>query len=508
MVFNYIIIQAGGKGTRLRPFTQNKPKGIVPVYNLPIIFHLFRLFPKKHFIIIGDYLFDVLEKYLSIFADVDYRCIKAEKTGTCAGLSDAIKAVPDGEPFMLTWSDLVFHPNFDASSVVGNTIGLSTTFECRWSFEDNRFVEEKSVKNGVSGVFFFENKSFISSVPDQGEFVRFLSETKIAFNSIPLVGVEEIGTVLAYSKAKQQYVCRPFNSLQFLPDRVIKTPVNEVGKDLQQKEEYWYKILRGMGYKDIPQVFSYNPLIIERIPGNNAFNLNFTDDEKIRVVTKIVSSLSSLHSLSTSPASPADVIDTYFSKTYRRIEPIKNLVPFATQKELSINNITCVSPFYLKDKIEKIIRSMMIPKCFCPIHGDPTFSNIIVKPDLTPILIDPRGYFGDSLIFGDPLYDWAKLYYSIFGNYDQFNRGNFTLEISQKDATISVQSNGFDTLAEDYLSRFPIRERTKIQFLHALIWLSLTTYAWEDYDSICGSFYLGTLFLNKALALIKKEANP
>ena len=31
----YIIIQAGGKGTRLKKLTQNKPKGIVPVNNLP-----------------------------------------------------------------------------------------------------------------------------------------------------------------------------------------------------------------------------------------------------------------------------------------------------------------------------------------------------------------------------------------------------------------------------------------------------------------------------------------
>ena len=34
-----IIIQAGGKGTRLEQLTRNKPKCLVPVDNLPIIFH-------------------------------------------------------------------------------------------------------------------------------------------------------------------------------------------------------------------------------------------------------------------------------------------------------------------------------------------------------------------------------------------------------------------------------------------------------------------------------------
>ena len=39
-----IIIQAGGKGTRLEGLTRNKPKCLVPVNNLPIIFYAFQKF--------------------------------------------------------------------------------------------------------------------------------------------------------------------------------------------------------------------------------------------------------------------------------------------------------------------------------------------------------------------------------------------------------------------------------------------------------------------------------
>ena len=42
MKTDYIIIQAGGLGTRLEHLTRNRPKAIVPVNNLPIIFHLFQ----------------------------------------------------------------------------------------------------------------------------------------------------------------------------------------------------------------------------------------------------------------------------------------------------------------------------------------------------------------------------------------------------------------------------------------------------------------------------------
>ena len=58
----YIIVQAGGLGSRLGKLTRNKPKAIVPVENRPIIFHLFERYPNAHFIIIGDYRYDVLER--------------------------------------------------------------------------------------------------------------------------------------------------------------------------------------------------------------------------------------------------------------------------------------------------------------------------------------------------------------------------------------------------------------------------------------------------------------
>ncbi len=68
MDLKYVVVQAGGKGSRMERLTRNKPKALVPVNNLPMIFHLFKKFSDKKFIIIGDYKFDVLKKYLYTFA--------------------------------------------------------------------------------------------------------------------------------------------------------------------------------------------------------------------------------------------------------------------------------------------------------------------------------------------------------------------------------------------------------------------------------------------------------
>ena len=86
-----IVIQAGGKGTRLEGLTRNKPKCLVPVNNLPIIFYAFQKFKDAEFTIIADYKTDVLEKYLNAFgSQYNFKIVKAIKKGTISGIKEAI----------------------------------------------------------------------------------------------------------------------------------------------------------------------------------------------------------------------------------------------------------------------------------------------------------------------------------------------------------------------------------------------------------------------------------
>ena len=87
----YIIVQAGGKGTRLKHLTKNKPKALVPIDNLPMIFHLFRKYPDKRFIIIADYHKEVLRAYLGGFAVVHYQVADATGCGPCSGIRQALE---------------------------------------------------------------------------------------------------------------------------------------------------------------------------------------------------------------------------------------------------------------------------------------------------------------------------------------------------------------------------------------------------------------------------------
>ena len=201
-------------------------------------------------------------------------------------------------------------------------------------------------------------------------------------------------------------------------------------------------------------------------------------------------------------------------------------MPFANERSIVVNGRKCRNVFFHKRELEKRLADLTCDS-FCFIHGDCTFSNMMLREDGSPVLIDPRGYFGYTELHGDPLYDWAKLYYSIVGNYDQFNLKRFRLSIGQKsdesvmpelcrdaekvknvgngesqllygEVRLEIESNHWEDMESDFFAMTGTKPE-EIKLLHAVIWLSLTTYAWQDYDSICGAFYNGLYYLEEVL---------
>ncbi len=497
MNIEYIIVQAGGKGTRLEYLTKNKPKALVPVDNLPMLFHLFKQYSDKRFIIIGDYKKEVLKKYLSVFAKVSYEVVDANGTGTCGGIKSAIDKIPNKSAFMLIWSDLILKKSYVLPDDGKNYVGISKDFICRWSYKDNEFIEEKSSENGVAGMFIFTDKKLISDVPSEGEFVRYLSKKDIDFLRTDLYGTCEFGTLEEYKKL-QVSKCRPFNKITIKDSKVIKEPIDNQGKELATKEINWYKKVSELGFNGIPNIYSYKPLVMDYIDGKNIYEYNnISITKKKEILKKIVSHLNNLHFLSSSSVDKNSVFETYITKTFNRLDKIQELIPFANNKYITINGRKCKNIYYYKDKLIDKINRFRIDE-FKLIHGDCTFSNIMLDKNNNPVLIDPRGYFGNTLLYGDINYDWAKLYYSLVGNYDMFNLKRFRLSINEKDITLQIESSGWEKLENDFFNLVSVDKNT-IKLIHAIIWLSLTTYAWQDYDSICGAFYNGLYYLEEVL---------
>ena len=502
MGLNYIVVQAGGRGSRMERLTRNKPKALVPVNNLPMIFHLFKKFPDKKFLIIGDYKFEVLEKYLREFATVNYELIHSSgNVGTCAGIADALSKVPDNEKFLLIWCDLILSDEHKLLDTDKNVIGISQDFKCRWSYREGKFYEEPSDKYGVAGYFIFQNKNLLSEVPASGEFVRWLQSKNFTFTEQPLKNTKEYGLYSEWSKLPRMR-CRPFNQITVEGDKIIKQGIDEQGRELAKKEIAWYKKIQGEDFLNIPTIYEYEPLTMEFIDGQNIYEYNFIPDAQKRyILQKIIACLQEVHKLGGVKADKESYFDAYIGKTYKRLEKVRNLVPFANDEKITINGRVCRNIFYHKEECEKLVMQYL-PEEFRLIHGDCTFSNMMLRHDTEPVLIDPRGYFGKIQFYGDVAYDWVKLYYSLLSNYDRFNLKRFSLEINKNEVQLEIESNGWENL-EEYFFELLEGEVTKRQMklLLAITWLSLTTYAWEDYDSICGAFYNGIYYLEDALQM-------
>lgn len=502
----YIIVQAGGKGTRLGYLTKNKPKALVPIDNLPMLFHLFQKYPDKRFVIIADYKKEVIREYLTVFSGVKCLVVDADGTGTCAGIRQALDLIPDKEPFMLIWSDLILPKEFALPEEYSNCrtpqndyVGISQTFSCRWKYENGKFAEEHSKEHGVAGFFLFTDKGKLKDVPASGELVRWMQQQGLQYKETGLAGTREFGLLEEYEKLEKAK-CRPFNRIEVNGNRLTKEAVDAQGEKLAKRECAWYERAGKMEITILPIIYTMQPLTMEYIEGHNVYECNLGYEEKKEILERLVTELQKLHELETVPADSFSLKEAYFNKTFERLYKIQDLVPFARKEVIVVNGKWCRNVYYHKRELEQKLEKLKCER-FSFIHGDCTFSNMMVRKNGDPVLIDPRGYFGFQELYGDARYDWAKMYYSIVGNYDQFNLKKFSMEIgdtAKEGVKLSIASNHWEDMEKDFFALTGTDEQ-EIKLLHAVIWLSLTTYAWQDYDSVCGAFYNGLYYLEDVL---------
>jgi len=494
-----IIVQAGGLGTRLLGLTQNRPKCLVAVKNRPIIFHLFDKYQNCEFIIISDYKNDVLEKYLKKFATVKYKLIKASGIGNICGIKDALSYLNDDENFLLIWSDLILSEDFKPEELPSdNYIGILPGTMCSWSFNDVTLNKTPSDKYGVAGCFFFKNKKEFQNISETGSFLSWLKNSNINLKRMEMPKCIDVGTIDSIKKNDNLKIrCRPYNKINFLNNKVKKIGITPEAEKFIKYEAEWYKKMLQYRFNSIPNISQYNPLIMSEIDGGNIFQNQYTLTEKDEIIKKIISALNKLHSYETIPSDKDDIIEEYYTKTIKRLETIRTVIPFSNDKFILINGKKCKNPLLYKEEYKTAVQNNLINTVFCPIHGDCTFSNILLDKNNNIYFIDPRGYFGKQKVFGDVRYDWAKLYYSISGNFDMFNIKNFELKILDNEVIYQINSNKWENFEKKLFSYIGNYRESDIKFIHSIIWLSLSSHCWEDYDSMCLAFYNGVYLINE-----------
>lgn len=501
----HVIVQAGGRGSRLRHHTWNKPKCLVSVRGKPILYHLFDRFPQAKFVIIGDYLYEQLDKYLQVNPPrVRFELLRAGGKGTASGIAAALERVPADAPLVLTWSDLIIGtlPPWPRTDLP--VICTTDSFTCRWTVSpEGHLHEQPGNRKGIPGLFYFPKASALPRPPESGEFVKWFAANVPRYELLDCPDIEELGDFSTIEENNDRAgFCRFFNKVEVGATQVVKTVVDPEYEALHAKEVAWYREAQRLGFRRIPRVYSEAPLVLERIQGQHAYQMNdLTDRERRAVMADYLDALIALHDLAEAPADPKDVEEVYLTKTINRVQSVAGIIPGFDQDSMTINGKKCRNLF--APKHQGILQSLLPdlqPQRFVPIHGDPTFSNTIVDDKLRVWFIDPRGYFAKPGIMGDAWYDFAKVYYSAVGGYDAFNRRKFKLYIDNETVEVLMEEPLFAKTARDIFADYFGKDIARIEVLHGLIWLALSGYAKDDIDSVIGSFYLGLYWLEMGTA--------
>ncbi|OOB79641.1 MAG: hypothetical protein ATN34_04230 [Epulopiscium sp. Nele67-Bin002] len=136
MVNNKVVIMAGGKGTRLYPYTQIVPKPLIPIGDKSIIEHIFERFHEfgcKEFILTLNYKKSMIKSYLDdLEGEYNFTYIEeADYYGTAGSLS-LLKGQID-KTFFVTNCDILVEADYqkiiETHTSSGNKITMVTSFQ-------------------------------------------------------------------------------------------------------------------------------------------------------------------------------------------------------------------------------------------------------------------------------------------------------------------------------------------------------------------------------------------
>ena len=167
IIENEMLIMAGGKGKRLRPFTNKIPKPLLPVNGKPIIERRIITAKKqgvRNFVISINYLGNKIKSYLNNGnkLDVNIRYIKEDKPLGTAGSLYYYKK--NKLPFIVSNADVISNINYREMIDYHNKLNSFITIGAISNFEKNHYGQIIFKNNRVKKIEEkIEKKSFINS---------------------------------------------------------------------------------------------------------------------------------------------------------------------------------------------------------------------------------------------------------------------------------------------------------------------------------------------------------
>jgi len=234
---------------------------------------------------------------------------------------------------------------------------------------------------------------------------------------------------------------------------IIKSSLNLNG------EIFFYRNIPNELQKMFPILIDYDKhnltwLKIEKIEGLPLSNMYLSEILTPKILLSVMEELYNLHKFPISATQKQNIYGNYCKKLKNRYE--------SYDYSMFNNSAKCYQAIYsrLQEYEEKNNAKMSI------IHGDPVLTNILMTPQNKLKFIDMRGKQDDDLltIYGDSMYDWAKLYQSLHG-YDKI--------LQDKEINNSYEKGILSTFEQKFLEWFSQEDFDDLRWITKSLLFSL-----------------------------------
>lgn len=172
----------------------------------------------------------------------------------------------------------------------------------------------------------------------------------------------------------------------------------------------------------------------------------------------------------------------YEHKTMERLREVageEHLAAFQ-QERVIVNGRPCLGIPAVLSRLPDLLAEAGVydQRPMSVIHGDLCLSNILYDRRNSIVrVVDPRGRFGPYDLYGDPLYDLAKLAHSIDGDYDFFVNGLFDIAVEGDEVTLEAHLEAHHRVVKthfgSWLAERSGRAAPAVQAIEGLLFLSM-----------------------------------
>jgi hypothetical protein len=309
---------------------------------------------------------------------------------------------------------------------------------------------------------------------------------------------------------EQQFNTRAYNTIELLPFGLVR---KSSSSDRLRDEVFYYESIPSDIVHLFPRKTDYyqenekHHLILEYYPYKNLGQYMISNDrfDWIAAFKNLKESMQLMsHHVQPSEDSVNHAVSMYITKTYTEYLNLKKSfhdTELFSSDKLVINGKEYDNFETIWDTVKSLIEKHLMSYERTMIHGDMCFSNILYHPEVGARFIDMRGSFGARGVYGDRIYDYAKLLHSVEGGYEFFINDCFVVEKQSTgvyNAQVFCNKNKDDALAA-YMSAFSDKNIDLIRLVEGLIFVSMCARHYDSEKRQMMMYLTGIRNLNEAV---------